>query len=361
MCWLKQKFGADNLEVILTSKSGLNFVLYNNVFEVVEENTGYLPVEENINSIQTLTTDPMIMKEAGFIEIFVNNESNTPVYYDNMTVTIYPFGGIIPDLSNISLSVPNYYCYSAKELQQELDLQWLDYGARMYDPIGRLCWWTPDPHAENYYSTSPYAYALNNPVRFIDPNGMDVWEYDEENKNFIHTKNTEYDRFIINGNEMTFKYGTISSYKTSDDATSFSVANNIAGADLFKFFENNTGVEFGLINTKEHGSTVMTNHLEDRVGVTKAALKLHDEGQTITSIVHNHPTNQGPSGFGHYGDHDIEGDGPNAKFLGYVPRYVYLPKHNTLIPYNKDRVFDDRPWNTIYLLPQFRNQGAPRR
>ena len=67
--------------------SGINFVLYNSSFDVVDENTGYLPVDDNINAIQMLVTDKLVMKEAGFLEIFVNNESQTPVYYDNMMVT----------------------------------------------------------------------------------------------------------------------------------------------------------------------------------------------------------------------------------------------------------------------------------
>ena len=157
-------------------QSGLNFVLYNNVFEVVDENTGYLPVEDNINSIQILATDPIIMKEAGFIEIFANNNSNSSVYYDNMMVThssgtvdvlevnaYYPFGMIMPGLSLLNINAPNYYKYSGKELQKELGLNWGDHGARMYDAtVGR--WWVQDPLAEKYYSHSSYHFAGNNPT-----------------------------------------------------------------------------------------------------------------------------------------------------------------------------------------------------
>ena len=133
------------------------------------------------------------MKEAGFLEIFVNNQAQTPVYYDNMMVThsggnvvevnaYYPYGMIIPNLSEEATYGANAYKWSAKELQKELELNWYDHGARMYDPRGRTGWWVPDPLAEKGYHLSPYSYAFNNPINFIDPDGKWPWLANAEKK-----------------------------------------------------------------------------------------------------------------------------------------------------------------------------------
>ena len=64
----------------------------------------------------------------------------------------------------------NGYQYNGKELNSDLGLGWYNYGARMYDPP--TCRFTGvDPLAADYAAWGTYVYVLNNPVRFVDPDG----------------------------------------------------------------------------------------------------------------------------------------------------------------------------------------------
>jgi RHS repeat-associated protein len=107
------------------------------------------------------------------------------VFFDDFTVELVkgpivqqtdydPFGLILNEASR-DYAEPNNFLYNGKELQKDFDLNWYDFGMRMYDPaLGR--WHVADPKAEKYHDWSPYNYVLNNPVIFIDPDGKDVKE-----------------------------------------------------------------------------------------------------------------------------------------------------------------------------------------
>jgi RHS repeat-associated protein len=118
-----------------------------------------------------------------FVETYIKDHlGNVRVAYANDGIkdgirqvnAYYPFGMNMKSLSANSTSVlhRNEYLYNGKMFQDELGLNWLDYGARFYDPVvGR--WWSVDPMAEKYSSLNVYNYAFNNPINAFDPNGKD--------------------------------------------------------------------------------------------------------------------------------------------------------------------------------------------
>ncbi|NUQ25010.1 MAG: RHS repeat-associated core domain-containing protein [Saprospiraceae bacterium] len=91
----------------------------------------------------------------------------------------YPFGMNQEGPWYATIGPRNGYQYNGKELNEELELGWNDFGARWQDPAtGR--WWQVDPLGEKYVNISSYAYAVNNPIIFIDNNGDSIDVYNPE-------------------------------------------------------------------------------------------------------------------------------------------------------------------------------------
>ena len=68
----------------------------------------------------------------------------------------------------------------------------------MYDSkVAR--WFVQDPLSEKYYAHSPYNYCVNNPVMFVDPDGMRTWPINEVYKNYKRRHENNFNSQRDNG------------------------------------------------------------------------------------------------------------------------------------------------------------------
>jgi RHS repeat-associated protein len=107
----------------------------------------------------------------GDLDVTTDPNNNELIEEDNY----YPFGLKHKGYNNVTSSNGNStaqkFGFGGKELQDELGLDWYDVSARNYDPaLGR--WMNLDPLAEKMRRHSPYNYGFDNPIYFIDYDGM---------------------------------------------------------------------------------------------------------------------------------------------------------------------------------------------
>ena len=124
----------------------------------------------------------IVAPKNGYIFVYVSNESNLDVFFDNLQVIhkpspileethYYPFGLTMAGISSKAAgSLANRLKYNGIEQNNDFDLNMYDARYRNLDPeLGRF--WQPDPESEVLDSYSPYESMGNNPVNNVDPLG----------------------------------------------------------------------------------------------------------------------------------------------------------------------------------------------
>ena len=173
-------------------KAYLHVLLFDERFKFDATNSFVQQVSSSTgtNTINKFAGNAVEVKKSGYAFVYISNEGDQLVYFDNLLLThergrileeshYYPFGLTQSGLGSKALSfggANNKFKYNGKEEQRQefsdaTGLDWLDYGARMYDAqIGR--WHVIDPLSEQMRRHTVYNFAYENPVRFTDPDGM---------------------------------------------------------------------------------------------------------------------------------------------------------------------------------------------
>ncbi|UII34887.1 hypothetical protein LVD17_13830 [Fulvivirga ulvae] len=160
----------------------LNYILFDEQMNPYK--FGHAQIEGTANSHELVALNDVVVDKAGFAYIYLSNESDSPlpVFFDDMKVVVtesnvletsdyYPYGLQIAGGFKRVTAKENRFKFNGFELQTGLDWGVYDYKARHYDPVlGRFL--NVDPAADLMRRHSPYNYAFDNPIRFIDPDGM---------------------------------------------------------------------------------------------------------------------------------------------------------------------------------------------
>ncbi|MBS1733765.1 MAG: hypothetical protein JST02_10765 [Bacteroidetes bacterium] len=185
-------------------KAYINYIFFDEQFKYAGSGCSRVGNSNEVTdhyTVNNLLHDIEVPKN-GFVYIYCSNISPVMVLFDNIQVvhtrgaileesSYYPFGLIQHALcSKASEILVNNFKYNSKEVQRQefsdgTGLDWLDFGARLYDgQIGRF--FTQDRFASKYQGLNPYAYGANNPINFNDVNGDSLWiAFGEDNQNRV--------------------------------------------------------------------------------------------------------------------------------------------------------------------------------
>jgi len=125
---------------------------------------------------QTPQTVYFLKDHLGSIRAAVSDSGKaaTVIGFDDYDPWGYPLVTRTKAIPNAYLQGASKSKFTGHEYDDDLGLDWIHTDRRPYIPaIGR--WMVVEPLWEKYPSYSPYIYTLNNPLKFIDKDGQDVF------------------------------------------------------------------------------------------------------------------------------------------------------------------------------------------
>ena len=183
-------------------------------------------------------------------------------------------------------------------------------------------WYVPDPRAEKYYNISPYAYANNNPVRYVDPTGM-IWADPQEAARLVQnidTKITSLNDAIKNDRTMLEKGGLNESQIANTNERISEAQNRISNLDKSK-------TDIAMLGADQKNTYTFSPTGDGKFGVRmgddgKIHIKTESDAFSIHEISHiRQSLNAGGLKFSPFGDLLNAGKTPRGIALMEVEAY----------------------------------------
>ena len=217
----------------------------------------------------TFRPEYFIKDHLGSVRVCYTDNPATPTPDVLQVNNYYPFG-----MSMTSSEGENAYKYNGKELYEDHGLDWYDYGWRNYDPaIARFT--TQDRFAEKYYDFSPYQYAANNPILYIDVNGDSIYVADQYRENMqssleeVYGDNakdfgyTESGMLVYNGDKKSLSKDQKKVFKGMNKVMGEETTTNVVFEETYDITTKDG--QTVTVDTKNHGGGVSVNTYESNV------------------------------------------------------------------------------------------------
>jgi RHS repeat-associated protein len=233
-----QKKVVDNTNGTTTNTLYLNGVIYqNDVLQFIAHEEGRLRINNTNNGY---VYDYFLKDHLGNTRMTITDDYSIATHIIDAT-SYYPFGLTMKVIGKEGIGgLQNKFKYNGKEEQSKefsdgSGLDYLDYGARMYDAqIGR--WMNIDLLSDLSRRWSPFTYCYNNPIRVIDPDGMFADFINEDGKKIGSDGVDDKKLYVIKTSQKKFDSEAPSAGITKNEAkaTEEFIKKNSGNIEAFK-------------------------------------------------------------------------------------------------------------------------------